>query len=354
MDPGTRSLDPPRPGSPLPLSRAVSGYLLPWTGLDWPVAWEGIFGRSAPLGVELGFGGGEFLEREARDSPGIDWIGVERSWPSLRRLLRRVASAGVPNVRVVDGDAAVVLERLFAPGSIDRVIANHSDPWPKKSHHRRRLIQPRMIRILAERLRPGGRATIVTDHAEYAEWIAEVLAGESRLRSIHPTPWVDAIPGRSPTRYEHKALAAGVPVRYFVWERVEGEIPPPRIERMDAMPNVELQGPVDLDAVLARALPASLHEPHEGDPVMIRLEAAYRRGDGREWVVECRLDEGGFRQHFLISASPRDGERLVLQPSPVGSPRPTWGVRRGVRLLARLLLEGAPALRAVSTSVGPP
>jgi tRNA (guanine-N7-)-methyltransferase len=337
---------------PPALSRAAAAYLVPWTRLDWPLEWDTLFGRSAPLRLELGFGDGAFLEASARRDPGADWVGVELSWASVKRMLRRMAAGDLQNIRILEGNAAVVLAHAFAPGSVDAIVINHSDPWPKKRHHERRLVQPALAASIAERLRPGGGLTVVTDHEEYAAWIESVLQGEPRLRSRHPTPRVHEVSGRVPTRYERKALERGETVHYFEWKRIEGPVPPGRAERMEPMPNALLAGDADLDTLLARFEPAAWEEEHEGAPVRIRLENAYRREDGREWLVECRLDEGGFQQHFFLSASPREGARILIKPAPMGFPRPTRGVRRAVFHLARKLLAAEPRLEELSSTVG--
>jgi tRNA (guanine-N7-)-methyltransferase len=225
------------------LGTATQKYLVPWTRLDWPLDWTFQFQRPGLLRAELGFGDGEYLEKAALAEPEINWVGIEVSWFSVRRILRRIEERGIENVRVIQADAAVALERLFPGGSLDALVINHADPWPKKRHHGRRLVQDRFLAVAAGRLRPGGRVTLATDHAEYAEWIARALAGAPALQSAFPTDRVAEIPGRPSTKYERKGRKAGAVIHIFVWEKTGEESRwLPREERILPMPNVLLEG----------------------------------------------------------------------------------------------------------------
>ena len=326
--------------------------LVPWPRLDWPLDWAQTFGRTAPLCVELGFGDGEYLEHRAAAAPSENWVGVEVSWFSMRRMLRRLERNKLTNVRLVQGDAAFALRTLFPDASLREVTVNHSDPWPKKRHHERRLIEPRFLSVLASRLSSQGRATIVTDHTEYADWIAKALAQTAELKSVFPTERVHELPGRRPTRYERKGRAAGSIIHYFVWEKIDDACPSPaRIMRLEDMPNVLLEGSLSESSLSPEAILAEPLDAERGE-ARIQLMSVYRRTDGEEWLVEGRVDEDGFVQHLALSIRRRPDNRWLVKPATIGFPRPTAGVREAVHALARTLLRHNPDLKVVASGVG--
>ena len=326
--------------------------IVPWAALDWPLDWSACFGRQAPLCAELGFGDGEYLEHQAAAAPVENWVGIERSWTSVRRMLRRLDRSGLDNVRLVQGDAAWLLEHLFPDASLSEIVVNHSDPWPKTRHHVRRLVQERFLSVVASRLMTGGRLTVVTDHAEYADWIASALSKTPELQSAFPTERVHALPDRRPTRYERKGLAAGSAIHYFVWEKILDACPwPARVMRYEPMPNVVLEGRLPetfLDEVVSAASPLTLHE----ESLRVQLLGSYRRSDGDEWLVEGRVDEDGFVQHLALSVVRRPENHWLLKPSSIGFPRPTAGVRAAVHLLAAEIVRRHPHLRVMASGVG--
>lgn len=327
---------------------------MPWRQLAWPVPWEARFGRRAPLRVEIASGNGEFLEASAAREPEANWIGVDISWISVKNLMRRIQARNLDHVQVVQGDGRLVLDRLFPPGSVEAIFVNHSDPWPKKRHHARRLVQPSFLAAAARALEPGGRLVLVTDHPEYAAWIEDALRGQEALAPPGGEPWVESLPGYVETKYQRRGRVAGSTIRYFVWVKVaeppEPAAGPPPQEEI-GMPNVLLDGEVDFPALLNGFSERSWRLAYRDLPVFVQLAAAYLKTDGREWLVEARVKEGGFDQHLVLSVH-RHGERQILvKPSPVGYPRPTWGVRAAVRLLGELLLLTHPGLSVHSTNV---
>lgn len=345
--------------SPLSLSEAIRTYEVPWLERDWPIDWEMVFGRTAPLVVEIGFGNGEFLEREAAEAPDVNFVGVERSWGSVQRLFKRLESASLQNVRVIQGDAAFTLGYLFSTDSIDRVFVNFSDPWHKERHHGRRLIQPGFVDMLAQRLVPDrGEAVLATDHADYAEWIREVLEGQSRLRSAHPTSSVSALPGRRPTKYERRAIKAGTEIHYFVWRRGNEPSTPGVIERVEDMPNVVLAGAAGGDSfsdgigLLDGFKPLTWQGDRRGVSTLVKLGEVYSASADSHRLVETMVREGELAQHIGILVVSRPGGQLLIKLSPMGHPRPTWGVKKAVWLTAEAVMALHPGTTAVSSTVG--
>jgi len=184
--------------------------------------WEAIFAPDlAPplrMVLEIGFGRGEFLVDLAARAPERAHVGVERSWKRVLKLARRLARSELANVRLVHGSGEEVVREVVAPASLEAVWINFSDPWPKKRHHRRRLIQPPLVAALAERLVPGGLLHVATDDRAYAEHVDAVLAAEPRLENAYePLPWLPEVPGRTPTAYERAWRAEGRPLHFWAY-----------------------------------------------------------------------------------------------------------------------------------------
>ncbi|HEX5253584.1 MAG TPA: tRNA (guanosine(46)-N7)-methyltransferase TrmB [Mycobacterium sp.] len=183
--------------------------------LDTP-AW---FGRQAPVVLEIGCGSGISTLAMAKDEPHIDVVAVEIYRRGLAQLLSAIDRDQVSNIRLIRGNALDVLQRLIAPASLTGVRVFFPDPWPKARHHKRRFVQPGTIGLIADRLLPGGVLHVATDHAGYAEHIAEVGAGESLLHPVGPDSALPISIVRPTTKYETKAQEAGSAVTEFIWLR---------------------------------------------------------------------------------------------------------------------------------------
>ena len=175
--------------------------------------WEALFADDLPspfpMVVEIGFGRGEFLRQLAVERPQRAHVGVDVSFKRVFKMARRLARTGIRNIRLVEGTGQEMLQELLPESSVETFWINFPDPWPKKRHHRRRLIQPAFVRDLAVRLQPGGRVEIATDHEAYAGWIDQVLTAEPLLENIH-TP--TALPARGAGTHAHRLpdrVAAG-------------------------------------------------------------------------------------------------------------------------------------------------
>lgn len=177
------------------------------------------FGRQAPVVLEIGCGSGISTLAMAKDEPGIDVVAVEIYRRGLAQLLCAIDRDKVNNIRLIRGNALDVLQRLIAPGSLTGVRVFFPDPWPKARHHKRRFLQLGTIGLIADRLLPGGVLHVATDHAGYAEHIAEVGAGEPRLQPADPGSALPISTARPTTKYETKAQEAGSAVTEFIWLR---------------------------------------------------------------------------------------------------------------------------------------
>ncbi len=184
-----------------------------------PVDPVALFGRAAPVVLEIGFGMGDATAAMAAADPDRDYLAVEVHTPGVAALLALVGEHGLTNVRVAHGDALTLVARL-APGSLDAVHVFFPDPWPKARHHKRRLVQPEHVAALARRLRPGGVLHCATDWPHYAAAMAETLDAEPLLRRRAGVEGVR--PAHRPvTKFERRAVAAGRPVTDLIYQRGE-------------------------------------------------------------------------------------------------------------------------------------
>jgi tRNA (guanine-N7-)-methyltransferase len=182
-----------------------------------PLDWTELFGREAATDVEIGSGKGRFLLALAAIRPERNLLAVERAGHYHRLCCERAAKRGLSNIRLLRTTAEDLLYRLLAPSSVATLFVLFPDPWPKKRHHKRRLITPGNVAAMAATLRPGGRLLVKTDHASYADVIAEVLAGEPHLRAIVAAQAFAELPVSG---FEHKYLDQGREIAAFACERV--------------------------------------------------------------------------------------------------------------------------------------
>jgi tRNA (guanine-N7-)-methyltransferase len=188
--------------------------------IEGPLRFEAIFGRAAPVEIEIGIGKGRFLLAEAERRPDVDFLGLEWSLKHLRIARDRALRLGLANVRFHRADARHVVADLIPDGTLQRVHVYCPDPWPKKRHHKRRLFSAEMARHLERVLAPGGHLNVSTDVKEYFDAIVEVVESVTGLRRavdpLHP----EAATGQ--TNYETKYLAAGRVIHRGTWRRDAG------------------------------------------------------------------------------------------------------------------------------------
>lgn len=177
------------------------------------------FGRDAPVVLEIGCGTGTSTLAMAQSEPDVDVIAVEVYRRGLAQLLSAIDRENVTNIRLIRGDAVDVLQQLIAPGSLSGVRVFFPDPWPKARHHKRRLLQPGTVALIADRLQTGGVLHAATDHPGYADQIAEVGDAEPALSRLDTRRESAISVVRPATKYESKAQDAGSAVTELLWER---------------------------------------------------------------------------------------------------------------------------------------
>lgn len=185
------------------------GVEIPGPPLDLP----SLFGRTAPVVLEIGSGMGDATVTMAAADPDRDYLAAEVFPPGLGNLLAVVEESGLTNVRVARGDALVLVNTMLAPESLDAIHVFFPDPWPKVRHHKRRLIQRVNVAQLVRGLRPGGTLHCSTDWVHYAQQMWEVLEADPALRGgVVPRP-----PHRPITKFEQRGLEAGRPVTDLIY-----------------------------------------------------------------------------------------------------------------------------------------
>ena len=252
--PSVEAAIPPTPSGTLPAARPAGGYrrttsfrsrrsalsagqqrtwgrLWPELGIvamsrdsadapDEPLNIGAWFGREAPVVLEIGCGTGTSTLAMAQAEPDVDVIAVEVYRRGLAQLLSAIDRQNVTKIRLIRGDAVDVLETLITPHSLTGVRVFFPDPWPKARHHKRRLLQPATVALIADRLHASGVLHAATDHPGYAAQIAEVGDAEPRLVRVASDRTDLAISVVRPsTKYEGKAADAGSAVTELVWER---------------------------------------------------------------------------------------------------------------------------------------
>ncbi len=198
-------------------SSAIANGWPQW-GVDYApgvMDWDRVFGRIAPRFLEIGFGMGGATAEIARNHPDNDYLGIEVHRPGVGNLLKLIAQDSLTNLRLMSHDAVDIINEMIAPDTLDGVLIFFPDPWHKKRHHKRRLIQPEFVHLLASRLKPGGTIHCATDWENYAVQMLEVLSAEPALENTA----IDYAPRptyRPLTKFENRGLKLG----HGVWDLV--------------------------------------------------------------------------------------------------------------------------------------
>jgi tRNA (guanine-N7-)-methyltransferase len=173
-----------------------------------------LFGRDAPRTLEIGFGNGESLLALAAARPAEDFLGVEVHRPGVGHLMLRAEATGLGNVRIACRDAVEVLEQRLGDATLDAVLLYFPDPWPKKRHHKRRIVQPPFVELVARKLKPGGRFRLATDWQNYAEQMLAVVGACGRLENEFGAGYAPRPGDRPLTRFENRGHRLG----HQVWD----------------------------------------------------------------------------------------------------------------------------------------
>ena len=299
--------------------------LVPWRTLTRPVLWDRLFGRSAPLSVELGSGLGDYLIRTAAAHPDRNFVGVEIGWFLIRRTLQKLTTAGLKNVALVQAEAHMALDRLFEQNCIETIWAMFPVPWPKARHEKNRLFSKSFICLLNSRLAPKGEAFVVTDHQAYVQWILKEAMGTGfQIRS-------EIIPPQFGTLYEEKWKKEGHDHFYKISFNKQEHISVPRKEE------ISLQSRI----VPSFRMKNLNLEPMKGQATVVPKEALYDPVQQRA-MVRVLVIEIDFSQDIWIEII-RKPSGWHIRPARGCGFIPTPGVQEALDLLQRQLQIEAEA-----------
>jgi tRNA (guanine-N7-)-methyltransferase len=310
-----------------------------WRQQDFPINWQQEFDRTAPLHLEVGFGDGRFTLRRASEEPEHNFVALEISTTSISRLLHKLRKAKITNVRILKLGAQFAVKHLFDSGSLESIVVNFPDPWPKDKHVDHRLLQRSFYYVAANRLRTGGTIRLATDHPEYLAFAKEEAMASSvfKLRDESPPEAVFA------TKYALKWKAQGKPLYYQVFETLGNDHPVTTIKPLatmerSAMPHALLTGQLPRDATFTKQVMPSedgyiiVHE-------LLQSLGSDEVGNPKErWLFRVTIDEPDFKQQVLIIANRREGDEYIVRFEPFGDPVLTKAARGAVHAVTEWLL----------------
>ncbi len=186
-------------------------------GKPW---WE-IFGNQNPINVDLGCGYGHFLAAMAQNQPGANFIGIDVYAKGIQRAHQKILTQQLSNVRLLQMNAHAAFSTIFCSGQIEEIYINFPDPWPKRRHARRRMLQPELIKLLHNCLVVGGRIVIATDLRNYAQDMLRLLLAQPGLQSRIPEGICNELADRVPTLYEKKFRRQGLPIYYIIVQKLQ-------------------------------------------------------------------------------------------------------------------------------------
>ncbi len=307
--------------------------ILKLQSLRIPSNWDWIFGRHAPIHLEIGFGDGRFLFSLAQKHPEINYLGVEVAYEFVRKAARKLKNKSLWNVRLIHLDAYIAIGCLFRRGELGAVYSNFPDPWPRKRHAKRRLFTKEFAFIVADRLSDDGFVVLATDDPQFRDFALENMLDSGYFRSEFPDGYIRGLPKDYPrTKYAEKWLELGREL-YFLKFRLAGR--PPQgfkcpIRRSNIMPHVILEPITDIGEVIKRFRP---HDFKEGE-VFVRFARAFMAVDGDSALIEAYVGDWRLVQRILIVVKSRPGE-TIIKLDHINHPVVTEGVKLAVRKVAK-------------------
>ncbi len=304
--------------------------------VDWPLRQEKLFPRTQPLIVEIGFGNGDYLLHLAETRPNCNIIGLEISSQCMAKAEAKIEKSGLPNVRPIHCRAETALWHLLEPQSVREFHINYPDPWFKKRHGRRRLIQRGTVDLLTSRLEIGGSLQLATDIRAYAEMAHAILSSTRGLRNEYDAPWLPEVSGRFATKYEEKGFREGRRGHYFRYGRDEIPVAHPPVIKEFAMPHLLLQTQLSAAEIVARFEPMK----RSVDGAHIAVLHAWLDEKRAAALFEVVVEEPSISQHTMIMLAPRagDGEWIVKQTT-IGHARSTLGMHRAVEAVGEWVAD---------------
>lgn len=285
--------------------------------------WPAIFGRTAPLEIEIGFGWDPFLLDEAQRRPEVDFVGLEYDRKRVEAFVDKAIRRGILNVRVVFGDACYCLPRMFHRYQIRRACIHFPDPWHKKRQQKNRLLDVPFLTMLFYHFQLGGELVIGTDSVDYGSRIGENLAAIEGITNLNaPDPWVDRLADHPETKFEQLFRQQGKPIHYFHYRREPGfddhygaaigaeKAKLPR--RMDDMPHAVFDGKLDLSRILGSFTPLIWQD----DLAIYKVTEVWLASRRSVILFECLIVSEGTDSPFFVEISIKN-KGTVLRVSPM-------------------------------------
>lgn len=303
-------------------------YELQPASLGIPVDWEQVFGRKAPIRVEIGFGNGGALVWCAQKNPAVNYVGFELPKDCILRSTARLWRAEVPHARVICGDARYLLRELFAPASVEKVLMQFPMPWPKEKHAKHRVYSPRFATSLAHVLKLNGCFELVTDQKGYAQETEKIL-------SAHPSFAVDPLEVNPPrpykTRYEEKWLEEGRSI-FRVVATLKENVPAHRFLIQEPMETKHLSF-LPTEADLRPLLQTTFREQES----VFQVKDLFKADDG--WLLDVVSSDESFSQRFLLRILEKNDGRILVRPSGIQAPYYSEAVRFGIQSVIDTLIS---------------
>jgi tRNA (guanine-N7-)-methyltransferase len=300
--------------------------ILRFSDLQFPQPMAESFGREAPLVLEVGFGNGDFLGELAGSRPDWNVLGAEKAMASVSRAYCRLHRAGLANVRLLHARAEICLQDLLPPHSLTTVFVNFPDPWPRRGHHHRRLIQPEFLRLVSTRLVDGGSLLFTSDHEGYFGHAVKT----ARACGLFEVEVREPAAAFFETKYARRWLAQQKNIQQvLLHKRAEAdEAFPPRTE-ICSMYHILMEGDFDgVDSFVIREY------PHEQGTIV--LSDLTRSLDGSRLHFHVVTQAKDLRQELIVEARPSKSGKLVGLTR-FGSPAVTPIVRDSVKAVAKWL-----------------
>ncbi len=322
--------------------------ILHYGRMPWPTDWTTVFGREAPLLLEIGFGGADYLIDWAKRRPDANVLGLEISLPALRKGTQKIRVAGLTNARVMQADSRGALQLLCQPNQLTEVVINFPDPWPKAGHQHRRLISDRFLHLLATRMPSGAPLDINTDHADYQLAISEFLARTPYFRSRLDVAFVTEDTERLRTKYEQFAIDDGRTCHYYKWERNDAPAPDvfPILEEKP-MPHVVLASPMTLAEISAEFEPRLV----QSDTMSVKFLDVYRSEQYGKLLFEVYVSEDPFHQRVCLELRQRVKGDFVVNLAEMGFPRPTPGLHFAAHQLVEWVQSLHPDVEILNSTL---
>jgi tRNA (guanine-N7-)-methyltransferase len=319
-------------------------FLLKEKDLGFFPDWEDIFGRKAPIYLEIGMGNGEFSIWLAQNNPHTNVIGIDVSKEIIRKAERKVNKANLENLRIVRIEGAKALCKLFNPQSLMAVFMNFPDPWTKKSHKERRIINDAFCYLLGDRLEIEGYFIMATDSLDYANYTVEIFEKVEVFKSLWEKNIINDFPGYYKTKYARKWISMGLPIYYIGYKKMKTiEIPSwvkdfyplLKLEKEEIiMPYiiVEIKEDPKIEEVL-KILPKGIYERNNK---IVNYLSFYSKEN--EILIDTVVVEGSLRQRFFISLYLND-HKLKISIHEATDPDPTYGVHESIAIIFSYLYK---------------